>query len=133
MKPEDRRKIARMAGLRKIARMAGLLFSDMDGEVVAAARAIRRTLEANKMSVHDFMDMIEQSKDPHKTFTNIKTYRDETIAMAQEILTNAADIMADHELRFVHDIKSRFILDEGYSMSEKQSRWFSYLYAKHGD
>jgi len=113
--------------------MAGLLFSDMDGEVVAAARAIRRTLEANKMSVHDFMDMIEQSKDPHKTFTNIKTYRDETIAMAQEILTNAADIMADHELRFVHDIKSRFIVDEGYSMSEKQSRWFSYLYAKFGD
>ena len=56
----------------KLAKFVRLLSSDQDGEVIAAAGAIRRTLLAANLDIHDLARVIEQSKlgtEPARQYT----------------------------------------------------------------
>lgn len=56
----------------------------------------------------------------------------ELAEMAESILRNRI-LMKPHERDFVADIQARAKSWRQFRMTEKQSRWFSYLYAKYGD
>jgi hypothetical protein len=53
----------------KLGKLLRLLTSDRDGEVLAAARAIVRTLSSANLSIYDLADRIDMSVANGKTFT----------------------------------------------------------------
>lgn len=113
----------------RLAKMIGLLGSDQDGEVLAAARATRRLLESERLGFGDLValvggldiGMIESRQ-------NVS----ELVAMADSILDNAA-MLRKHELGFVRDIRAKAAAWHGFQMTEKQARWFGYLFARYGN
>lgn len=56
--------LAPVAG--KLGKLLRLLTSDRDGEIIAAARAIRRTLESEKLDIHALAETVETTAGPKK-------------------------------------------------------------------
>lgn len=110
-----------------LGKMVGLLGSDHDGEVVAAARQIKRVLESKGLSFGDLVNLIEGSKSGSVA---VREQASGLAAMADSILANV--VMMKPQSQFVHDIKMRASSWSGFQMTEKQARWFSFLYAKYG-
>jgi len=111
----------------RLAKIAGLLFSDQDGEVVAAARMIRRMVSA-----HDFMGMVE-GPPPQLQIVEVDRIRlNEIVEMADAILANN-DMMAKHERRFVRSMRAAAMGQPDFEMTQKQAQWFASLYTKYSD
>jgi len=108
-----------------LGKMVGLLGSDYDGEVVAAARQIKRLLESKGLSFGDLVCLVSGGS------TELEL-ANELVSMAESILVNES-MMRAHEARFVRDVVARARVWLGFKMSDKQARWFSYLYAKYGN
>lgn len=111
-----------------LGKMIGLLGSDQDGEILAAVRQMRRLLESNKMSFGDLVNMVQNSNGAPAPAKRGNQFAD----MAWAILENE-DMLRDHELRFAKSMYAHFLSDPNYKMTEKQARWFSYLYAEYGN
>jgi hypothetical protein len=56
--------LAPVAG--KLGKLLRMLTSDRDGEIVAAAHAIRRTLESEKLDIHSLAETVETTTGPKK-------------------------------------------------------------------
>ena len=112
----------------KIGKMLGMLGSEYDGEIVAAARQIGRLLASQKMT---FADLVQAFNGSQKTSKNVRASpQDQVMAMVDAILENEM-LMRDHELRFVKDFEAR--LYAGYKFTDKQIKWFHFLYAKYAE
>lgn len=112
--------------MRKIVQLMGLLGSDNDHEVVSAARAIRRTLNANMLTFGDLKAILVELLDPqHVGKDMLRIY----VRQLRQSINYA--MMQDHERSFVKDISMRFSVDPDYRLSEKQENWFYHLYAKY--
>jgi hypothetical protein len=116
----------------KLARLLGLLGGDHDGEKLAAVSAIKRLLTSRGLTFADLVNTVGKSRvvvrqaepDPIK----------EIINTAQAILVNKS-MMRENEIKFVKQIlmQARISHDGNFHMTEKQSRWFAFLYAKYGE
>ena len=127
----------------RLAKLIRLLSSDREGEVVNAARAIRRTLKDKGLDIHTLADMVVGS-DKRPTKSDLQEayragYRDGTRAaepdddtlswreIAKFCLANAARLKP-HETDFVEQMVRWTSL--GREPTAKQARWLDYLYAQ---
>jgi hypothetical protein len=102
----------------RIGQLIRLLGSDQDGEVVAAARALGRTLASVGEDFHTLADTIERSApaahhgcDDHR-------------AMARWLLNSGARL-SPKEFAFVADMANRF-----GSLSTRQEAWLLAIYER---
>ena len=102
----------------RIGQLIRLLGSDRDGEVVAAARALGRTLTSVGADFHTLADTIERSAPA--AHRGCHDHR----AMARWILNSGARL-SEKERGFVSDIESRGL----GTLSTRQQAW---LLALHG-
>lgn len=110
----------------RLARLAGLLFSDIDGEVVAAARAIRRVLDAEGRTPHDFMAMVAGG-----AASDDEDYRRNVLEMILKILSGTGS-MRDRELQFVQQMRNSLAASPDFRMTTKQASWLVSLYNRYG-
>jgi hypothetical protein len=136
----------------KLARLLGLLGSDFDGEIINAARAIRQLLESKGLTFADLKQTVEKPTLPavreerhdrrhdwetereeerHQRERREQRVRDEVIAMARAILRHRENLQ-QHELKFVKQMLTQATVTK-LAMTEKQARWFTFLFSKYGD
>jgi hypothetical protein len=113
----------------KLAKLIPLLSSDKDGEVLATARAIDRTLRGAGLDLHALaaqlgaepetriVDREPPQRDP-QTWGEVARWCRDT----------ERGRLADHERRFVRDMAARLVC--GGSPTERQGAWLRALYAK---
>lgn len=109
------------ASLRRIIQMIGLLGSDLDGEVLAAARGIRRILCTEGASFGDLLFALNNRR---------QLAAPPFAAMAAEILADPR--LRPHERQFVEGMQVAFEINPQHQMTTKQASWFAYLFAKYG-
>jgi hypothetical protein len=132
----------------KLGKLLKLLSSPRDGEVVAAARAILRTLEGAGADIHELAERVEGRKLSQAEMQRIydKAYRDGKDAaaadagfssvdppsfyeMAQEIEHKADGRLSEKEQEFVADMVRWCAWREP---SEKQAKWLHAIYYRIG-
>jgi hypothetical protein len=132
----------------KISKLIKMLSSSSDGEVVAAARAILRTLQAEGTDIHELAERVEGRKLSQAEMQQIydKAFKDGKSAaaaasgsspvevptfysMACEIQGKANGRLSPKEQGFVEDMVRWCALREP---SEKQAKWLHALYCRIG-
>ena len=131
----------------KIQKLLKLLSSNNDGEVVAAARAIMRTLESEGADIHELAERVEGRKLSQSEMQRIydQAFRDgkqaaavnagftnvgpSFYAMACEIKHKADGRLSPKEHDFVEDMVRWCTRREP---SEKQSKWLHAIYCRIG-
>jgi hypothetical protein len=135
----------------KLKRFVRLLSSDRDGEVVAAARAIMRTLNNAKLDVHALADAIgngsgltesEMRKLYDAGFTagkhaaeNGPMFRSVNLDdepgwhdIACECAKHPHRMYGEHERNFVSKMMRKTV--HGGEPTEKEARWLRFIYAR---
>jgi hypothetical protein len=102
----------------RIGQLIRLLGSDRDGEVVAAARALGRTLTSVGADFHTLADTIERSAPA--AHRGCEDHR----AIARWLLDSGARL-SPKEWSFVADMANRF-----GSLSERQEAWLQAIYER---
>lgn len=106
----------------KLARLIPRLASDHDGEVVATARAIVRTLTAAGLDLHDLSNLLDGSAvdpdAPPQSWGDLATW----------CRTNDYGRLKPHERNFIADMAIRLPL--GLEPTEKQAHWLGAIYAR---
>jgi hypothetical protein len=102
----------------RIGQLIRLLGSDQDGEVVAAARALGRTLASVGEDFHTLADTIERSAPA--AHRGCEDHR----AIARWLLDSGARL-SPKEWSFVADMANRF-----GSLSERQEAWLQAIYER---
>jgi hypothetical protein len=101
----------------RIGQLIRLLGSDQDGEVVAAARALGRTLASVNEDFHSLATIVERSAPAARQC-------DDHRAMARWILNSGARL-TPKEWAFVADMANRF-----GSLSERQEAWLLAIFER---
>jgi hypothetical protein len=140
----------------KLKRFIRLLSSDSDGEVVAAARALNRTLKGAKLDIHVLADTIGQTNGKEYTeaqllkarelgmeegrrrereeqgapvFRNINLDDEPTWhEIATECAAHPSRLHDGREKQFVKDMVRRTV--HGGEPTEKQASWLRKIYAR---
>jgi hypothetical protein len=112
----------------RLSQFIRLLGSDRDGEVVAAARAIQRTLATVGQDFHDLADIVERSiersaRPPDQEPAHHREC-DDWRAMARWVRDSGARL-SPKERGFVSDIAVRF-----GTLSERQAAWLLAIYER---
>jgi hypothetical protein len=132
-----------------------LLSSDSDGEVVAAARALNRTLKGARLDIHMLADCINQANGKEYTEAQILMARELGIAEGRRLEReeqgapvfrniNLDDEPTWHEIAVecaahpnqLHEREKQFVKDmvrhtvRGGEPSEKQAGWLRKIYAR---
>lgn len=130
----------------KIGKLIKLLSSSNDGEVVAAVRALQRTLEADGMDIHDLAKRVEARSSTEMQVIYEKAFREGKDAaaaeagfhnvdgpsfyqMACEIQHKANGRLTPKEQGFIEDMVRWCARREP---SEKQAKWLHAIYCKIG-
>jgi hypothetical protein len=106
----------------RIGQLIRLLGSDQDGEVVAAARALGRTLASVNEDFHTLADTIERAIERSAPAAHHE-YADHR-AMARWLLNSGARL-SPKEFAFVADMANRF-----GSLSERQEAWLLAIFER---
>jgi hypothetical protein len=140
----------------KLKRFIRLLSSDSDGEVVAAARALNRTLKGAKLDIHALADTIGQTNGKEYTEAHLLRARELGIEegrrrereeqgapvfrninlddeptwheIAVECAAHPNRMRSDRERQFVGDMVLRTV--RGGEPTEKQASWLRKIYAR---
>jgi hypothetical protein len=110
---------------RRISLLIARLDSDYDGEVVAAARSIRRTLAANGYSLHDLVLLIGG-----ELSSGGASYRTMKWAEMVQAILEAGWCRNPSELDFVSTLER--YAEAGKEPTEKQLRWLTLIYTRGG-
>ena len=106
----------------QVSKLIPRLASDHDGEVVATARAIDRTLKAAGADWHDVAAACERMRDEradgHETFWH------HVAVWCRDCRAR----LSPQEFFFVRDMAARLVL--GGQPSERQANWLRSIYAK---
>ena len=120
-----------------IAKLIPRLASDHDGEIVATARAMGRTLKAAGRDWHDVAAVCERGHErPYETRTETRTgsrteSRDKTWReVAIWCRDNSRGRLNEREFEFVRDMTARLVC--GGEPTEKQATWLRAIYARLG-
>jgi hypothetical protein len=112
----------------RIGQLIRLLGSDRDGEVIAAARALGRTLASVGEDFHTLADTIERSAIVARSSDDLSpaAHRgcDDHRAMARWLLNSGARL-SPKEFAFVADMANRF-----GSLSTRQEAWLQAIYER---
>jgi hypothetical protein len=115
----------------KIAKLIPLLASHHDGEVVATARAIERTLKSAGLDLHALADVVEHEPTPKEltVYDGPEVGEPTTwLELARWCRHHDDGRLEDHERAFVHDMAARLAC--GGEPSKRQGAWLRALYAK---
>ena len=138
----------------KLKRCIRLLASDRDGEIVAAARALNRTLQSAGLDLRAFADRVTQTNGLDKAqmqkiydvdhaagrraaekelagrmFQNVDASAEPSwFEIASECRAHPQMIRSDRERQFVNDMCRRLV--HGGTPSEKQNAWLRKIYAR---
>jgi hypothetical protein len=113
----------------KLAKLIPLLSSDKDGEVVATARAIERTLRAEGCDWHDLASAV--TREPETRIIYINPPEPEPrdwCELARWSRDHDDDRLNTKERSFVNDMANRLVC--GGDPTEKQAAWLRSIYAK---
>lgn len=131
----------------KIGKLLKLLSSDNDGEVVATARAILRTLDAEGTDIHELAEHVEGRKLSEAEMQRIydQAYRDGRNAAAADVgFGNVGPSFYEMACEIQHkadgclSLKERDFVDDMVRWctrrepSQKQAKWLHSLYCKIG-
>jgi hypothetical protein len=118
----------------KIAKLIPLLASDHDGEVVATARAIDRTLKSAGLDLHDLAQAMAAPKTPTVYVSHAAPQPAQRPTSLRDIAfwlrTHVGSRMNHKEQKFVADMAAR--LSAGCRASKKQENWLRNIYAWYG-
>jgi hypothetical protein len=136
----------------RIGKLLRLLSSDQDGEVVAAVRAIQRTLEGEKLDIHALADRIEQPANGKKfseaeakeIYLRGVTDGRREAEQQQPVRFDCVDEPTWHKIAcacrdrgiFRSEREEEFVLDmcrrtvHGGEPTEKQASWLKKIYAR---
>jgi hypothetical protein len=112
-----------------------MIGSDYDGEVIAAANALKKCLKSENISFADLASrLIGGPNNKYESSSDIKRPKPDqkatnNISFAKQMLFEGN--LSPKEHKFVSDILS--MLERGRQMSEKQSDWFDALARRHCD
>jgi hypothetical protein len=137
----------------KLKRFIRLLSSDSDGEVVAAARALNRTLKSAKLDIHVLADSIGQAngkkwgdahvleaykrgvEDGRREAESEPMFRNANIDaepswhdIAAECAAHPNRMRSERERQFVGDMVRRTV--HGGEPTERQASWLRKIYAR---
>jgi len=116
----------------KLAKLIPLLSSDKDGEVVATARAIGRTLKNAGLDFHTLAHALEEPEPKvvviYRDRPSATTEPDTWAALAKWCRDNDRGALNPKEREFVRDLAPRLVCDG--EPSEKQAAWLRAIYAK---
>jgi hypothetical protein len=140
----------------KLEKFILLLASDKDGEVVAAARALNRTLKSAKLDIHALADSISQANGKEYTQAQLLKARELGIAegrrleqqeqngaifrnvnlddeptwheIAIECAAHPDRLHCEREKQFVKDMVRRTV--HGGEPTKKQASWLRKIYAR---
>jgi hypothetical protein len=104
--------------LLKIGKIIPRLGSESDVEILAAARAIKRVLEAAKLGFHELSAVVTGESAGTVYSLNI-------IGTCEQCLEKLE--LREHETKFVHSIIRYLTLNPNYSMSDKQTAWLAVI------
>ena len=111
----------------KVALLIPLLGSSQDGEVLGAAGAIQRTLQAAGRDWHDLVSIIATpataAAPPSAPELAVRTAYDVASWCARH-----ASPLSDRERTFVHDMVGRLVWNG--TATEKQSAWLRAIYVR---
>jgi hypothetical protein len=106
----------------RLARLIPRLGSDHDGEVVATARAIVRTLTSAGLDLHDLSKLLDgaqaEPETPPRSWEDLATW----------CQRNDYGRLKPHERNFVADMAIRLPL--GLEPTERQAQWLAAIYAR---
>jgi hypothetical protein len=131
----------------KLGKLIRLLSSDKDGEVLAAARAIGRTLDGERLTIHDLAEGLARrgakftERDAEEIYRRGKADgrreadHDGAFRSVDELTWNeiareckAATELSERERKFVSDMV-RWTLRDG-KPTKKQANWLRAIYAR---
>jgi hypothetical protein len=111
-----------------------MIGSDFDGEVLAAANALKKCLKSENISFADLADRLVgnikyESSSDFRPKPKSRQKANNKILLAKQMLFEGN--LSPKEHKFISDILS--MLECGRQMSEKQSDWFDALARRHCD
>jgi hypothetical protein len=110
-----------LVGTPKISKLIPLLGSDKDGEIVAAAKAIGRTLRATGCDWHDLASLVvSPPRVPGTGGSQLDCKQ-----MAEWCLRNAADRMTERERAFVANMGRTWA-----HATDRQADWLEAIYRR---
>jgi hypothetical protein len=120
-----------MADWISISKRMAMIGSDFDGEVIAAATALKRCLKTEGISFADLAARLVGGPSKYDTKSDFtpKPKPVNNILLAKQMLFEGN--LSPKEHKFVSDMLS--MLERGRQMSERQSDWFEALTRRHCD
>ena len=118
-----------------LARLIRLLATDVDGEALAAVRALGRVLKANRADFHDLAHLVEQAPSPApsggRTGTSRRDYFDEDAPVDWETMVAACvdepERFSEREQQFLESMQ-----DWRGEPTQKQLDWLTALFRRVG-
>jgi hypothetical protein len=115
-----------MADWNAIAVRIGMLGSDYDGEVLAAASALKRCLRKENVT---FASLASRISGMHHSMGQQKYSTVDVVEVARQMLQDGD--LSDKEACFVFEMMGR--AEEGHQMSARQVDWFNALLRRCGN
>ena len=114
----------------KLCKMIRMLASDCDGDVIAAARAIKRTLRSEGLDIHALAEGIEEPNGGALTEAEIRKL-DGTPSWHEIALwcQQRNERLREKEREFVSDMASRTVWRDP---TEKQGKWLKSIFYRLG-
>jgi hypothetical protein len=114
-----------------ISKRMAMIGSDYDGEVIAAANALKKCLKSENISFADLANRLVSGPNKYESSADFKPKPkpSNNVLLAKEMLFEGN--LSPKEHKFVSDILS--MLERGRQMSEKQADWFDALARRHCD
>ncbi|WP_262299709.1 hypothetical protein [Microvirga sesbaniae] len=112
----------------KLSRLIPMLATDHDGEVIAAVRAIDRTLKSAGMDFHNLVEALcyRQPSSIPVSAAAPEPHPRSLLDIANWCRTHAAGRLTSTERKFVCDMVER--LSQGRQISQKQENWLRNIY-----
>jgi hypothetical protein len=114
-----------------ISKRVAMIGSDYDGEVIAAANALKKCLKSENISFADLAARLVGGPNKYESSADFKPKSkpktNNNISFAKQMLFE--DNLSLKEHKFVSDILS--MLERGRQMSQKQTDWFEALARRH--
>lgn len=124
----------------KLGKLIPRLATEHDGEVVATARAIGRTLQSAGLDWHDLTQALTMPLPAPKPAGAPRQPADDTdpesidpadwYAMAKWARDNDDGRLSDKERTFVHDLAAPLRMRRGFNPSAKQAEWLRAIFLK---
>lgn len=113
----------------RLGKLLRMLSSDKEHEVLAAVRAIMRTLNAEKLDIHTLACAVENGTKVTDKQDFVSVVDASDWLQIAEFCRNRDDRLSEKEQTFINDIMARVVWREP---SEKQQKWLLSIFYRLG-